>query len=984
MQIKKQKLILISAVVILGMFVFANPVAACGRIFHRGRCWRPTVASEDEIFSWVEDLYDIGTSGEYGYRMPGTPSELEAANYVLQKFEESGLEDTFLEPVPASLCLPDEWSLTIHVGDADENIQSYFLRYTAFTPLEGITAEMVYVGTGSESEFEDAKASVGVEGKIVLVDLFGAPWPRAFLKPFILFEWDPDNTFANDPMATENWPLANLDSSYKFAGEYGAVGYIGIINFMADYVNQYLHWYGDGSLPGLTVSKNDGNYLKDLLKGETIIEPRIEAVAGGIEATIVLTGVAQPGETHNVYGILPGESDDIIVIMSHYDGWATNEASGASVVMALANYFGQFPKCTREKTLLFVVFGSHFGKKANWNEYDCLVYDLLPKVACAINIEMIGKQIKVVGGEFVETGLIAPRGMFLSGPTYSANEYLLSYASEAIINNDMERTSILPGAFAVPGEGGKFHALGVPTINYISHNAPQFTQYDTLETVAKDQLVPTTKMFIDIINDIDVTPASLLKWVNTIDSRDVKLYPDLKESVWQLKRFPYGSSDFIGLHRVVKEGIVPKDVVFMLPGTWSNGEQLISNPSTDPWTKDEAHSFAYYLANRGFDVYAIDYRTHFVNTYLNPDDLSFMANWGWDTWISDIKEAVDLAKAVSGVQKIYIAGDSFGGSAAMNFAAKYWDTDLKGILLRDGGTGAKFSELVTNSYDLPKMIEEMEASGTWCSEVGGTSGSIFVMQYADQHPGAPAEFPSGTPLSPSINPHTRLPWSNISEWAAYMIYMSWGPGVVSNIYEGYGDPLVMLHIDATFDRYWPVRLSLESSAISNWDNCPYVSFDFDDFYNEVDVPLLAFTSELFGLHYWGPFRQGIANPDFTGVYLWGYGHLDVYSGEHSESEVSKPTYEWLLHRKVLEGYGSIRIGRHWNSGKTTIYINDTTINVKVNDERVLFNIYFKKSYCKYEYYVGSGKVGKINIWIFKGTNLAIANGRCIYFFGYEI
>jgi len=39
-----------------------------------------------------------------------------------------------------------------------------------------------------------------------------------------------------------------------------------------------------------------------------------------------------------------------------------------------------------------------------------------------------------------------------------------------------------------------------------------------------------------------------------------------------LKRAPYGSSDYIGLHRVVKQGINPKDVVFLLPGTWSNVE----------------------------------------------------------------------------------------------------------------------------------------------------------------------------------------------------------------------------------------------------------------------------------------------------------------------------------------------------------------------------------------------------------------------------
>jgi pimeloyl-ACP methyl ester carboxylesterase len=420
--------------------------------------------------------------------------------------------------------------------------------------------------------------------------------------------------------------------------------------------------------------------------------------------------------------------------------------------------------------------------------------------------------------------------------------------------------------------------------------------------------------------------------------------------------------------------------VFILPGTWSNAEQTISNPPEDPWTKYENYTFPYYLANRGFDVYAIDYRTHFVPIILTPPQLQFMAYWGWDQWISDIKEAVDKAKEVSGAKRIYMGGESFGGSAAMNYASLYWEEDLKGIILLDGGTGAKYPERVTNTYNLPAMIAWMIATGAWSMEVGApATGSIFVYKYADAYPDAPAEYPPGVPLEPTINPFTGEPWANITEWAAYMLYMAWGPGVVTNIYEGYGDSRVMIHIDATFDRYWPTRLSLESAAISDWDDCPYVTTDFDDLYCEVDVPLLAFTSELFGLAYWGEFRHGIANPDFTGTYLWRYGHLDVYSGEYSENDVKDPTYEWLISHRLLVGTGGIRIKGDWVSGETTIYVNAVLIDLKVDGVRVAWKIIDHYANEDLEFYEIKGKLGGINILIYEGYS--VAYGTNAFFVG---
>lgn len=486
------------------------------------------------------------------------------------------------------------------------------------------------------------------------------------------------------------------------------------------------------------------------------------------------------------------------------------------------------------------------------------------------------------------------------------------------------------------------------------------------------------------ISDDAYSESLISNWVNIFNARGIKAYPELKEYVWQMERAPYGPFDKIGLHRVVKEGIDPKGVIFFCPGTWMNGEQLISNPPEDWWTMYENYSLPYYLANKDFDVYAIDYRTHFVPDYLTTEQLSFMSDWGWEQWMSDIKEAVDLAKETSGVEKIYMAGQSFGGRATMNHASLFWEDDLKGIILLDGGTGTKYPDLVTNSVNLTSSIEFMKETGEWARFMGTRPESIFVLQYGDQNPGAPAEFPIGVPLQPEINPYTNLPWNNIAEYLTFAIYFAWGPGGVSNLYGGYGDPFVMIHQNAQFDNWWPSRLGLESAAISDWDDCPYIPYDFDDHYSEVDIPLIAFTSGIFG-NGSGDFRfiNGIANPDFTGIMLPEYGHLDVYFGEYSEDDVSVITYDWLLNRRMLEGFGKIKNDDACVAGISAIYINEYNIDFKVENIRLNFNIMIHKIYEIFEIYIGKNEQGWINIIIAK-NGISMVFGQNIRFYGYLV
>jgi hypothetical protein len=82
--------------------------------------------------------------------------------------------------------------------------------------------------------------------------------------------------------------------------------------------------------------------------------------------------------------------------------------------------------------------------------------------------------------------------------------------------------------------------------------------------------------------------------------------------------------------------------------------------------------------------------------------------------------------------------------------------------------------------------------------------------------------------------------------------------------------------------------------MTGWVNCPDLTYDYNDHYNEIGVPLIAFESGLFS-NQTGTLRfvNGINNTDFTGIMLPTYGHLDVYMGTNSARDVSQPALNWM-------------------------------------------------------------------------------------------
>ena len=404
-------------------------------------------------------------------------------------------------------------------------------------------------------------------------------------------------------------------------------------------------------------------------------------------------------------------------------------------------------------------------------------------------------------------------------------------------------------------------------------------------------------------------------WTLVTSNRSLKAYPDLVESSWQKTPTmpPNGQYDKIGLHRLVKTGTTPKGAVFIVQQYALSGEEAISNPATDPWTKTENDTQAIYWANRGFDVYAFDYRHQFIPITMNASELSFMKDWGWDVYVSDVKEGVEKAKAISGASKVFVAAYSQGAGMVVNYATKHWKEDLKGIILESPYLSPVTNPVIakrggeTNKYNLTLQLSNMTAFGNWATENAQLS-TILMMKYALENPGAPAEYPPGTPLTPAVNPLTNRSWANITERNAYY-YSVIQPS--TNILGGYGNVTLYERAWAVMCRWIPSRLAIESSAWIDWVNCPYMAFDYDDHYAEIGVPVIAFRGQYSTNT---SFANGINNTDFTGTFVPRSGVYDIQFGTYSARDVSEPAYQWMLgHLSSLDvsAFQSVKVLPGW-------------------------------------------------------------------------
>jgi pimeloyl-ACP methyl ester carboxylesterase len=347
--------------------------------------------------------------------------------------------------------------------------------------------------------------------------------------------------------------------------------------------------------------------------------------------------------------------------------------------------------------------------------------------------------------------------------------------------------------------------------------------------------------------------------------------PDVEHSTWTSSRPPEGPFDRIEVHRY-RTAAAPIATLLYLPGTNMNGEVALT---------DEDHNLWIFLARRGVEVYALDYRTRFASSSADPAALASMKAWTTDAFVDDIKAAAALARAESKRTQLYVAGFSRGVFLAYAYACAE-PTAVAGLIALDGQFK---SHAPKNQYEPEADLRKLEESKAWASDVSGRlgwEGRQKLMLAAAENPGAPATDPK---------------FKTLGEQLSNLLQFAWGPGALANPLGGQSRPEVLGRLLAGYDRYYPAVQDTDGKRMGDRDDDPKTTLD--DVWGEMKMPILYFGNArmpgdwlLNGIYS----AQKSGSPDVTVNVLEGYGHLDVLVSDHARREVFEPTLAWIKSR----------------------------------------------------------------------------------------
>ncbi|MBQ12882.1 MAG: M28 family peptidase [Gammaproteobacteria bacterium] len=424
---------------------------------------------------------EIG-SGQLWGRITGLPSGEQSMDWVERRLQEAGVaqvERQWFEQSPGTaLWLPLSWEVRLHAdpaygtGSRDVILESAMPTGGTELPPEGLTAPLVFVGTARPAELQ----YIDVRGKIAVQHIT----PRGHL----FLERRPARAKAQELIRR------------------GAVAVFNIVDYAG---NMRMRDISGCNGPCFNLGGQDGRFL------EEVFDAAAEAgITEPLQASLSLEAEQRGGmRASNVLGIVPGASDENIIINAHVDAWfdgANDNGDGLAITIALAEHFSK-PQNRPARTLVFVgSAGHHTSGLSGPTQLVALNPDLIARNVLTINLEHVAaRQLNPartdthgVRDVITDTG----EGFLMNGLS-QRSPYL-----ESIIRSGGIRYGLNFVSAASTYNAGDNPRVESPVFQLIQGNPLYHTSGETLETISTPGLERVARFVAYFVKAVAEAPRS--------------------------------------------------------------------------------------------------------------------------------------------------------------------------------------------------------------------------------------------------------------------------------------------------------------------------------------------------------------------------------------------------------------------------------------------------------------------------------------------
>ncbi len=323
-------------------------------------------------------------------------------DWVAAQFKRIGLEQVRLQEfVLPPQWFPTSWEMSASGAGKTVALKTAFPLFNSVATKGAVELEPIWIGMGTAADF----AGRNVTGKAVVVYGFPNPGGRG-------------NT-------------ALTLGAVKRAEAAGAAAVVVTLGFPGNVLNepQAGGTVAPANVPVFMLGDQDGTAIRQMIERNETPKLRMRL------AVETRTGL----KTNNVWGVLPGATDENIAVMAHTDAFfegAMDNASGMATLVALAEHYAKVPKAQRRRTMTFFTTSAHHspsGEDAGVSWVHHNMKDMWSKTALLINCEHTAQVATYLVGEaFITSNLVSARRWFVGGSDLLKNIVLKTFKEYGI------------------------------------------------------------------------------------------------------------------------------------------------------------------------------------------------------------------------------------------------------------------------------------------------------------------------------------------------------------------------------------------------------------------------------------------------------------------------------------------------------------------------------------------------------------------------